>query len=366
MLDTALYRDFFSSAAMRDVWSQQTMLKCWLEVEQGLAHCQAQCDLVPRAVAAQLAELSVEDLDVAALEQKMHLVGRPIVGLVEQLRARLPEELARYVHFLSTTQDVMDTGCALQMQQALNLIYADLDTLLAQLRAHSHRQTECEFIARTNGQHAVAMRFSTKLEVWIGELERRLYCLQGAAQKGLLVQLGGPVGDLSQYPAGSGQAVKVALAERLGLGVVEPHWQNARDAQADIVTALGALAASLCKIAHNIALLASSDIAELSEGYEPGRGASSSMAHKRNQRACEFAEATARLARQRAEQIGELTLQQHERSGGAMIAEWLVIPEVFTLCSGALMWSVRLFEHLEVKPQRMAQNLALHRASLER
>jgi len=196
--------------------------------------------------------------------------------------------------------------------------------------------------------------------VWIGELGRRRQALEEAAARGLLVQIGGPVGDLSGYDSESGAALKKSVASEFGLGIADPHWQNARDGVADIITALGALCAALCKIAHNINLLASSDIGEVAEGHTEGRGASSSMAHKRNQRATEFAEAVARLGRQRSEQILETGLHQHERSGGVWIAEWVIVPDVFLLSSGALMWAERLFDGLQVNDGRMTDTLRLH------
>jgi 3-carboxy-cis,cis-muconate cycloisomerase len=147
------------------------------------------------------------------------------------------------------------------------------------------------------------------------------------------------------------------LAEALGLGAVEPHWQNARDGVADTVSSLGALCATICKIAHNINLLSSSDIGEVCECHENGKGASSSMHHKRNQRASEFAEAVARLGRQRSEQIGELIMHQHERSGGVWVGEWLVVPEVFLLSSGALSWAKRMLTDLRVNEDQMERNL---------
>jgi len=77
------------------------------------------------------------------------------------------------------------------------------------------------------------------------------------------------------------------------------------------------------------------------------------MAHKQNQWASEFGEAVGRLGRQRAEQNGELTLHQHERSGGV----WIVVPEVFLLTSGAIHWVDKLFGKLEVDTDSMRRKL---------
>jgi 3-carboxy-cis,cis-muconate cycloisomerase len=55
--------------------------------------------------------------------------------------------------------------------------------------------------------------------------------------------------------------------------------------------------------------------------------------------------------------MGELTLHVHERSGGVWIGEWILVPEVFILTSGALMWVQRLFSNLEIREQSMREKV---------
>ena len=353
MLDYRIYQDCFSSAAMRDTWSEQTTLATWLKVEQVLSHCQADAGLIPLTVSESLGRLTIDDLDQERLHQDMMLVGRPIVGLVKQLRELMGEQ-APYVHYHSTTQDIMDTALAIQMKQGLDDIKLSIARIVASIKRHIEAHQTTLLIGRTNGQHALPITLAQKLELWHNELIRRQQAITEAAQRGLNVQVAGSVGNLHQYQGDSGQIVKQAMANKLGLGTTPLHWQNARDGLADIVMALGGLCASLCKISHNINLLASSDVGELSEAYTDGQGASSSMPHKKNQRISEFGEAVARLGRQRSEQIGELILHEHERSGGMWIAEWLVVPEAFLLTSGALAWLEKMFENLIVHEDVMS------------
>ncbi len=356
MLDYAIYRDCFSSAEMRSIWSEHATLSAWLKVEQVLAAHQAAVGLIPAEAAEAIKAVSICDLDCSELQAEMMLVGRPIVGLVRQMRSVLPDHTA-HVHFRATTQDLMDTAMALQMKLGLESLQHTLQCVTAAIdhQISSHKDTM--MMGRTNGQHAVPIHLATKFKVWRSELERRSRALREAAERGLNVQIGGPVGDLRGYENGTGQQVKKGVAASLGLNTVEPHWQNARDGVADIVMALGALCGTLCKIAHNVNQLSSSDIGEFSEAYEPGKGISSAMGHKRNQRASEFGEAVARLGRQRAEQIGELTLHEHERSGGVWIGEWIVVPETFLLTSGALQWSEQMLKSLVADPDAMRRLL---------
>lgn len=356
MLNYELYENCFSSAAMRAVWSERATLHAWMLVEKTLAKHQAEVGLISPLAAAAIVDTSEEAFEMRHLQQQMLLVGRPIVGLLQQWRAQLGEHAAA-LHYRATTQDIMDTAMAWQMRSGAAQIQTEINVSIARLEWHIQQQRKTVILGRTNGQHAVPLKLAVKLGVWKAELERRLEALLQAQVRGLNVQFGGPVGDLSAYESELGQRLKTQMAQTLGLGTIDPHWQNARDGVADVLSALGGLCGTICKIAHNLNLLASSDIAEVHEACEPGRGASSSMAHKRNQRASEFATAVARLGRQRAEQIGELTLHEHERSGGVWIAEWLVVPETFLLTSGALHWLNQLLVTLVIDQKAMQRKV---------
>lgn len=365
MLEWTFYKDQFSTAEMRQIWSEKETVSAWLKTEQIIAACQADMKLIPAGAATALGRVGVDDVDFKRLTADMALVGRPIVGLVSQLRQRVGEAHGEYVHFGTTTQDIMDTGLALQMRGGLEIINSHVDGIIAQLNGMAESHNNTPTIGRTNGQYAIPMTFGSKLQLWSAELNRRKASIADAANRGLLVQFGGPVGDLSFY-GDDGPALKRAIAEACHLGFTEPHWQNARDGLAEIIGALGLLCATLCKIAHNINILSSSDIGELHEAAAKGKGASSAMKHKQNQRCSEFGEAVARLGRQRAEQINETSMHQHERSGGMWIAEWVIVPQVFLLSSGALHWIGSLFQNLEIDSTRMALNLQTHLDTLNR
>lgn len=85
------------------------------------------------------------------------------------------------------------------------------------------------------------------------------------------------------------------------------------------------------------------------------------MPHKRNPRAAEFAEAVARLGRQRGAGMLEIMGQTHDRCGSTYICEWMILPETFLLASGALSWAIDLLDRLEIHPERMLKNIDVMR-----
>ena len=357
MLQGKIHQDLFSSPEMRDVWSEQAMVSHWLSIEQALAAAQAGLGLIPQAAADQLARVEAEDIDLDLLAREALLVGRPIVGFVSQLRARVSPEHRPHIHMGTTTQDIIDTATILMMRAGLDLITGCLDSLIGKVEHLSRAHAGTRMIGRTNGQFAKPITLGGKLMLWAVELRRRLSAIRQAAENGLQIQLAGPVGNLDAFDEATGRALKKAVAQRLGLKSQDPPWQNSRDQIGEIILALGQLGGSIEKIAHNINLLSSSEIGELYETPAKGKGGSSAMAHKRNQRCSEFGEALGRLTRQRALQICGSALHEHERSGGAWLCEWVIVPEVFGFGSGALKWMQDLFGCLEVDAAKMAQNL---------
>jgi 3-carboxy-cis,cis-muconate cycloisomerase len=316
-------------------------------------------DLIPSDAATALAAVTLEDINLDLLAEETMLVGRPIVGFVKQLREHVGSGHASSIHFGTTTQDIMDTATVMQMSEGLNHVFQSLRDIMDKLEPLAEQHVQTKMIGRTNGQFAKPITFGVKVRLWHAELHRRLDAIVEASKYGLQVQFGGPVGVLENFDETTGKALRKALADRLGLGTADLAWQNTRDGLGDILLALGQLSVSIEKIAHNINLLSSSDIGELYETPVIGKGASSSMGHKRNQRCSEFAEALGCLARGRAMQIYETSKHVHERSGGAWISEWVIIPEVFLLVSGALKWTKILFGTLNVDESRMIENLRL-------
>ncbi|WP_133405957.1 lyase family protein [Parashewanella tropica] len=356
MLHWQTYHHLFFDDHMNSIWDEDRTLHLWLDIEKTIAKHQAQLGLISADTALKLSQLKAEYLDRQALQEDMKLTGRPILGLVKQLKNALPKAQQSQVHFGLTTQDIMDTCTAIQLKRSLEHIKQTIRKLLTTIDPLVTSSSSITAIARTNGQYAMPMQLSQKFTLWQAELQRRLESINHVQSHFLWLQLSGSVGDSNAFGA-HGKQLRDNVASELGLSVIEPHWQNARDGIAEIINSIGLLCSTLTKIAHNINLLSSSDIAEFQEVIEKGKGASSSMPHKRNQRNSEMAEAISRLARQHCEQMNELTLHQHQRQGGVWISEWYLIPQIFMLTSGALKWINSTFCELEINHQQVKSNL---------
>ncbi len=358
VIDSAYLGDGFGTPAMRAVFSDRARLSGWLRAEVALAQAQAGLGLIPDAAAQAIAQAArPENMDLAAMKADFDVSGVAIVPLVRHLGALLPPEHRRFLHYGATTQDITDTGCVLQMRDALGLIAADLDALCRALAALAGRHRDTVMAGRSFQQQAVPVTLGYKAAVWLDECLRHRARLAALRPRLLVGQLGGAVGTLATMGA-QGPAVRSAMMAALGLGEAVITWHTARDRWAELVQWQALAGATLGKIAGEVAVLMRSEIGELSEPATPGRGGSSTMPQKRNPVACPQVMAIARRLRDLPALQLDAMMQEHERGLGAMPMEWLVVPDGFVLLSGALAQMRPVLEGLQVDPARMASNMA--------
>ena len=81
------------------------------------------------------------------------------------------------------------------------------------------------------------------------------------------------------------------------------------------------------------------------------------MPQKRNPVLCEYVLAAVRNVHQATPVVYAAMCADHERATGPWHAEWVAIPQIFALTSGALANTVHIVEGLEVDGQRMRANL---------
>src|SRR5947207_15183594 len=103
-LDSNIFKDMFGTLEMRAVFSDNNLLKCYVEAEVALAVAQGRLGVIPQEAADAIAKLApTVVLNMAALKYEAENVGYPILGLVRQLSEKLGEA-GRYVHWGATTQ----------------------------------------------------------------------------------------------------------------------------------------------------------------------------------------------------------------------------------------------------------------------
>jgi len=348
VFDSLIYRDMFETKAMRAVFSDRQRVAFWLEAEVALAAAEGALGVIPAAAATAIAAAGRPDaIDLDALRAGMWAVGRPIVSLLDQVGAAGGPLVQDWLHWGATTQDIMDTGCVLQLRAALRVLRPDIVSLLRQLAALAELHRETAMVGRTNGQDAGPISFGLLLASYVAELHRGLRRIDAAARDAMVVQFGGAVGTLAAAGP-DGLRVRAELARRLGLQEPQAAWNASRDTLAALVQALALVHAVMGRAAGDINRLSSTG--EVAEGAP---GSSSTLPGKQNPRGSEFVGGIARMARIRAAGALEMTDQADVRQGAPWISEWSTLPEMFLLTSATLVRSAELFAGLHVNQATM-------------
>jgi 3-carboxy-cis,cis-muconate cycloisomerase len=358
VFDSDIFKDMFGTPEMRAVFSDDNLLRCYVEAEVALAVAQGRTGVIPQEAADAIAKAGASvTLDRDALKAEAENVGYPILGLVRQLSARLGEA-GRYVHWGATTQDIMDTATVLQVRAALTIIERDMAAVSAALAGLAKKHRDTPMPGRTHLQQALPITFGYKCAIWLSMMDRHAERLRELKPRVLVAQLGGAAGTLASL-GDQGLDVRREFARELKLGDPPITWHVARDAVVETVSLLGLVTGSLGKIGFDIMLLMMTELGEAFEPFASHRGASSTMPQKRNPISSEILVANAKAVRQHAGLMLDAMIQDFERATGPWHVEWMAVPESFILTAGSLAQAKFMLEGLVVDEARMRANLDL-------
>ena len=363
----SIFDGFLSSPESLDAFSDSVFVGAMLRFEASLARAQAAEGLIPDAAATTIQECcDVVQFDVAGIVRDSGRAGSVAIPLVKALREKVAAasaEAAPFVHFGSTSQDVIDSATSLVTRDVIALIAADLALAADALLDHAVRHATTPMLARTLMQPASVTSFGCKCAGWAAPLVRSAARLQHTSRNALQVQLGGAVGTLAQM-RGRGAAVRARLAADLGLADPGATWHTQRDEWVALGCELGLMTGSLGKIAVDIGLLGQYEVGEVSEPSEAGRGGSSAMPHKRNPVASMVAVAAAHRVPQRVAAMLAAMPQQHERALGAWQAELAEWPQLVMSAHGSVRALAAALPGLQIDAGRMRTNIDRLRAEL--
>jgi 3-carboxy-cis,cis-muconate cycloisomerase len=356
-LDSAIFAPLFSDDEITALLTDDAYVRALLEVEAALGRAQAKLGVIPSTAAERISKVQAEKIDTGALTSGTIRSGFPIIALVQQLREQAGAETAPYVHWGATTQDIMDTACVLQIRAAIETFKRAILELLRRLSDLGERHRATVLAGRTHGQQALPITFGLKVASWVAPLIRHAERIEEISPRLLVVQCGGAAGTLAAL-ADKGLAVTQALAAELGLGVPVMSWHAQRDCLVEFAGWLSLMTGTLGKMAQDLILLAQTEVGEVAESGEQGRGGSSTMPQKSNPITSELILAAARTNASLLSALHQAQIQEHERATHGWQVEWLTLPQMMILTGGALKHAVYLAENLQVDDAAMRANIA--------
>ena len=339
------------------IFSEARYVAEMVAVEAALATVEARLGVIPAESGKVIVERAASFRpDLGVIRSRLADDGVPVIELVRQLRQHVGGAAADDVHFGATTQDVMDTALVLQMRAALAAVEKTLGRAIDNLAAMARRYREAVMPGRTHSQQAVPIPFGLKAAGWLAPLLRHRARLTEIRPRVLAVQLGGAAGTLE--PLGErGVEVAEALAAELSLSAPSLPWHTQRDTLAEVAGWLSLVSGSLAKMAQDVILLAQTEVGEVRETAEEGRGGSSTMPQKVNPITSEQIIAVARTNAALLSAMHQALIQEHERATSGWQMEWWTLPQMFELTASALRKAEFLSAHLDVDEARMRHNV---------
>jgi len=357
ILDSAVFRDIFTTPAMRAVWSDENRVQKYLDFEAALARAQARLGIIPKNAATEIVKhCHAEQIDMAKLKEVTERIGYPVLPVVQQLVKLCKDGLGEWAHWGATTQDVTDTATVMQMREALALIEDDIDGIRDALAKLAKKHRDTVMVGRSNLQQAVPITFGYKMATMLAAFDRHKERLAQLKERVLVGEFGGAAGTLSSLGK-DGLKVQVELMKELKLGQPAISWHTVRDTIAEVGCFLGLVTGSCGKIAFDVKLLMQTEVEEVQEPFHAGRGSSSTMPQKRNPISSVYITAQTAMVKQLAAALLEAQVEDHERSTGPWEIEWIALPEIFMLAAGALAQTRFVLEGLQVNKKKMRENL---------
>ena len=346
----------YGTPEMRAVWSEKTRFACIVAVEVALAKAEAAHGMIPAAAAAEISQNAPRaSLDRAkAIERE---ISHDMMAMVRAV-SEVCGDAGRWVHYGATSNDILDTATALQLQQALRLIDTKLRLLLEILIKRSEETKSMVCIGRTHGQHGVPTTYGLRFAIWASEVGRHIERLEQLRPRVVVGQMTGAVGTQAALGP-KAMEVQATMMEMLGIGSVDVSNQViSRDRYAEYFMFCANVATTLDKIGIELRSLQRTEIGEVEEAFGVNQVGSSTMPHKRNPIRSEQVCGLARIIRSSVEPALQNNTLWDERDLTNSSCERVLFPETSILTDHCIRLMTTVLEGLVINRAAIRRNLA--------
>jgi adenylosuccinate lyase len=291
--------------------------------------------------------------DIARIDAIEREVKHDVIAFLTSVAEHVGPE-ARFLHLGLTSSDVLDTCFNVQLVEAADLLIADIDALLAALKARAFEHKDTLTVGRSHGVHAEPTTFGLKLAVAYAEFSRARERMVRAREEVGTCAISGAVGTFAHVDP----RVEAYVAKKLGLRPEPISTQVVpRDRHAAYFATLAVVASSVERLATEIRHLQRTEVLEAEEYFSEGQKGSSAMPHKRNPVLSENLTGLARVVRGYAAPALEDVALWHERDISHSSVERVIGPDSTIALDFALHRLTGIVENLLIYPERMRANL---------
>lgn len=343
--------DRYTRPEMGALWTPESRLRTWLEVEMAVCRAWNRLGVIDDATLGEIEDKA--DFDVDRVLEIEEVTRHDMIAFLTAVEEKVGPA-SRFIHLGCTSSDIVDTANAVQLSRAGNIILAGVDALLASIKALAVKYKGQLCMGRTHGVHAEPTSFGLKMAGFYAEFsrgrERFVQALDG-------IRVGKISGAVGTYALVDPEVERIAC-ELLGLGVDPVSTQVIqRDRYAHYFTSIAILGGSIERLCVELRHLQRTEVLEVEEGFGKGQKGSSAMPHKKNPISAENMTGLARLMRANSLAAMENMALWHERDISHSSVERVIMPDSTILADYVLHRLARLLDSLRVLPENMRRNL---------
>ncbi len=343
--------DRYSREEMNKIFSEKNKYQKWLDVELAVVKARMKLGEVPRKAYEKIKAKA--SFDVKRIKEIEAVTRHDMLAFIENVNENIGEH-SKFVHEGITSNDIKDTGLALQLAEALDLIKEDLLKLKDKIKQKAILHKHTVMMGRTHGIHAEPITFGLKLAVWYQEINRHLDRIK---QLDDIIRVGQISGAVGTYATINPEVEEIVMEELNLKASLFTNQILQRDRHADLMSRLSLIAASLEKFSTEIRNLQRTDILEVEENFSKGQKGSSAMPHKKNPIVSERISGLARVIRGNMIPAFENINLWHERDLTHSSVERIILPDSFILLDYMLFKFTDLLDNLKVNQDIMKENI---------
>jgi adenylosuccinate lyase len=347
-----------ASPEMLRLFSPRHKFGLWRRLWLELARCQRELGLAritPEAL--EQMEMKLDDIDFASAAAWEKRLRHDVMAHVHIFEEVAPAAKG-IIHLGATSQYVVDNADLIIMREAMQLVAGRLANAIDALGAFAQKWKDLPTLGYTHFQPAQPTTVGKRATLWaqdlaidLEEIEYRIRTLRFRGVKGTT---GTQASFLALFDGDHRKCDQLdqMITQRFGFAeaFAVTGQTHPRKVEAQIVSSLAGIAASVHRFANDIRLLAG--MKQIEEPFEEEQVGSSAMAYKRNPMRCERATGLARFVislstsplQTAAEQWFERTLDDSSNKR-------LCIPEPFLAIDGCLRIVVNVSRGLVVYPK---------------
>lgn len=333
------------------IWADENKFRIWLKIEILACEAMHRLEKIPSADLARIKKRA--NFSVKRINEIEARVNHDVIAFLTNVAEQVGPS-SRFIHHGLTSSDLVDTGLAVQMTQAMDVLIADVKRLRTAIAAKARKYKFTPMIGRTHGVHAEPTTFGLKMALMYDEFRRVQTRLETARATVAFGSLSGAVGTHAHIDV----SVERYVCKNLGLKPAAISTQILqRDRHAEYMCALALAATSVEKWAQEFRHLQRTEVREVEEFFGKEQKGSSAMPHKKNPITGEKLCGLARVVRGNLLAALENVPLWHERDISHSSVERIILPDSTIALDHMLTQLERVVANMKVFPERMAENL---------